>query len=209
EKNITTVLLYRNRISKIELPFNADIEYLDLGDNSIREIECLENVPNLKTLDLTYNCITEIKNLNLKYLEELYLIANDIEKMSGLENLKNLKKLDLGCNEIEEIEGLDNLYLLEELYLGSNSIEKIENVKHMKLKIFAAQDNLLEEVDCRELPKTLKELYLSENENLKEIKNLELLKDLEYLEIVKCKITEKDINLEILNKQLEIVDKNN
>lgn len=52
-------------------------------------------------LDLSFNRITEIKNLgNFTKLEKLFLSANKISKIENLSHLKNLKMLELGNNKI-------------------------------------------------------------------------------------------------------------
>lgn len=54
-----------------------------------------------RILDLSFNRITEIKNLDkLVKLEKLYLCANKITKIENLEKLTNLTMLELGDNRI-------------------------------------------------------------------------------------------------------------
>lgn len=54
-----------------------------------------------RILDLSFNRITEIKNLDkLEKLTKLYLCANKIAKIENLEKLKNLTMLELGDNRI-------------------------------------------------------------------------------------------------------------
>ncbi|MFX0041078.1 MAG: leucine-rich repeat domain-containing protein [Promethearchaeota archaeon] len=60
-----------------------------LKGNGLKKIECLENLSNLKSLDLSENYLTEIE---------------------GLETLKNLESLSFGStineiNSIREIKG--------------------------------------------------------------------------------------------------------
>ncbi len=61
----------------------------------------MDNLKNLRDLDLGDNNISEIKGLqNLKILQDLRLFNNHIFKIKGLENLKNLKKLKIEKNLI-------------------------------------------------------------------------------------------------------------
>lgn len=54
-----------------------------------------------RILDLSFNRINEIKNLDkLVKLEKLYLCANKISKIENLEKLTNLTMLELGDNRI-------------------------------------------------------------------------------------------------------------
>lgn len=52
-----------------------------------------------RILDLSFNRITEIKNLDkLVKLEKLYLCANKLTKIENLETLTKLTMLELGDN---------------------------------------------------------------------------------------------------------------
>ncbi len=65
--------------------------------------------------------ISDINGLeNLTNLKELNLSANKIGWIEGLENLPNLEKLLLSENHISEIKGLDNLINLKTLWLDTN-----------------------------------------------------------------------------------------
>lgn len=54
-----------------------------------------------RILDLSFNRITEIKNLDkLVKVEKLYLCANKITKIENLEKLTKLTMLELGDNRL-------------------------------------------------------------------------------------------------------------
>lgn len=54
-----------------------------------------------RILDLSFNRITEIKNLDkLVKLEKLYLCANKISKIENLDKLTKLTMLELGDNRL-------------------------------------------------------------------------------------------------------------
>lgn len=54
---------------------------------------------HFRILDLSFNRMTEIKNLDkLVKLEKLYLCANKFTKIENLEKLTNLTMLELGDN---------------------------------------------------------------------------------------------------------------
>ncbi|KAK1349877.1 regulatory subunit of protein phosphatase 1 [Hamiltosporidium tvaerminnensis] len=193
---VRRVILNRNKIKEMEFLFHENIEDLDLNDNEIKNINGLENLPNLKILDLSFNLITQISNISLTHLRELYLISNDIEKIENLENLPNLIKLDLACNSIKKLENLINLPLLEELYLGNNYISKVENIEELKnLKVLALQNNSLEFVDCINIPVNVHSLLLCENFELSVVTNCNHLKFLKYLEIDKTQVKKENLNI--------------
>lgn len=181
-EDITHLDLRRNDIQEIKLDNNTNLKYLDLSDNKIKDMSKLVYLPNLETLDLSYNLFKKISlpHLNLK---ELYLICNDILKMENL-NLPLVEKVDIAVNNISKIENLDKCLNLRELYLGSNQIEEVNNMLYLSnLEVLDLQNNKLKEIDCSLLPRGLKKLLLSDNSELTNLINLEDLKELELLAV--------------------------
>ena len=78
------------------------LEKLELYDNHIESIECINNLSCLKVLDLSFNAIREMIPLYqcCPLLEQLYLAQNKLRAIKGLEGLIHLKTLDLGANRI-------------------------------------------------------------------------------------------------------------
>ena len=116
--------------------------------NTITEIKGLDNLVNLRELDLSYNRITEIKGLNnLVNLQKLDLSDNMITEIKGLDNLTNLQKLDLSNNMITEIKNIDNLSNLQTLDLTNNMIIEIKNIDNKyNLQTLYVQDNKIIEI---------------------------------------------------------------
>ena len=121
--------LRQNLIRVIEGLNGLDkLEYLDLYDNKIDEIPVSTdpepqngekkwiyglNLPSLTYLDLCFNNIVHIENLDrVPNLKSLYLAQNSIRVIKGLSGLSELCTLELGANRIRKIEGLDVLYFL-------------------------------------------------------------------------------------------------
>ncbi|KAK5780558.1 type 1 protein phosphatase-activating protein SDS22 PWA37_003194 [Arxiozyma heterogenica] len=180
-------------ISEVDsLPVNT-IEDLDFYDNRIKHIsKYVNNLVQLKNLDLSFNNIKHIKNLdNLKELENLYFVQNKIKRIEGLNNLHNLKNLELGGNEITNIgenclEGLTNL---QEIWLGKNHIPRLINLHHLKsLKILSIQSNKIHKIEGLEELTNLEELYLSHN-FITSIEGLEKNTKLTTLDITSNRIT--------------------
>ncbi len=115
------------------------------GIKSIRDIEGLDRLVNLRTLYLGENKITKIEGLDqLVNLEKLRLNYNQIAKIEGLDRLVKLKVLNLQENKITKIEGLDQLVKLVELDLYRNRITTIEGVdKLVSLKKLDLYENPL------------------------------------------------------------------
>lgn len=82
-----------------------NIRSIYLGNNKISEIsQDLSCLANLKLVDLSYNNIKSINNLNeIKQMESLDLSHNQIEKIENIDNLSALKELNLSFNTIKKI----------------------------------------------------------------------------------------------------------
>lgn len=150
--NLRELFLIANKIKVIEnLHSMPHLHFLELGDNRVRvlqnldqipsltslwlgrnkveRIENLHNLPNLQILSLQSNRIRVIENLeHLKRLEELYLSHNGIESMKGLETLVQLRVLDLGTNSISHIEGISKLVYLVEFWVNDNQLESFDEL---------------------------------------------------------------------------------
>ena len=83
---------------------------------------------NVKSLNLSYNKITTISNIDhMRYIQVLELQYNKIQKIQGLNSLKNLMQLNLSGNLITEIDGLQQNTCLRELDLSNNLISSVQN----------------------------------------------------------------------------------
>ena len=95
-----------------------DITFIDNGNIILKQLS------SLRRLDLSFNKLTKIDNLDsLKELRELNLSFNQIEMIEHLGKLPNLRVVTLNHNKIRKIENLKNLRKLEVLNLAGNLIE--------------------------------------------------------------------------------------
>lgn len=78
------------------------LQKLELYDNHIEEINCINQLSNLRILDLSFNAIREMIKFAeyVPLLEELYIAQNKLRKIEGLQGLVHLRVLDLGANRI-------------------------------------------------------------------------------------------------------------
>ena len=105
-----------------------NLRKITLNFKGIENFDNFSSLPNLVTLDLSHNSIS---NLNIfvakedqeeekwKSLQFLYLNNNKIFEFKNI-NLPQLQKLDLSYNDIKKIEDLENLKSLKFLYLNNN-----------------------------------------------------------------------------------------
>ena len=94
----------------------------------ITDLSGIQNLPNLHTLDLRWNSVTDLRPLaGLDHLATISLAANfDLEDISGLRDLPSLWWLDLSLNQISDIEALGSLSALAHLWLRFNSISDLD-----------------------------------------------------------------------------------
>lgn len=104
-----------------------DITGLYMNKSQIKDLSGMENLTNLKQLNLCGNEIKDISKLkNLLNLKDIDLSHNEISDISALKNLTNLKKLNLGNNKISDVSELSKLTDLQELNLGYISYHGFE-----------------------------------------------------------------------------------
>ncbi|MCJ1361773.1 hypothetical protein MMC16_000873 [Acarospora aff. strigata] len=164
---VEKLCLRQNQISHIEFPsiLGPTLKDLDVYDNLLSHIKGLEELTNLISLDLSFNKIKHIKNVNhLRNLKDIYFVQNRIQKIEGLEGLEKLRNLELAANRIREIENLETLTSLEELWLGKNKITQLKNISPLtNLKILSIQSNRLPDITGLENLANLEEVYISHN----------------------------------------------
>lgn len=207
-EKLESLCLRQNLITSMvavgELPAET-MEELDLYDNRINHISSLVNkLVKLKNLDLSFNKIKNIKNIdNLVDLENLYFVQNKISEIKNLEPFKKLQNLELGGNRIEEItETMHHLPALEMLWLGKNKITKLQNLSSLtNLRVLSIQSNRLTKIEGLEKLVNLEEIYLSHN-GISKIENLEGNTKLKVIDITSNRITK----LENLSHLAELTD---
>jgi protein phosphatase 1 regulatory subunit 7 len=102
-KKVLRLCLRQNALTKIELPesLRDTLEEVDFYDNMIKDIHGLDEFTKLKSLDLSFNKIKHIKNVDhLSQLTDIYFVQNRISQIQGLDGLAKLRNLELGGNRI-------------------------------------------------------------------------------------------------------------
>ncbi len=137
---------------------NANTESIELSQMRVVKIEGLENLPNLKKLNLEFFSISSLDWIP-----------------------KRIRKLDLHGNELESLDGIEEFILLEWVYLAANRITNIDAVfrNHTIKKAYFASNKNIEIVTCSD-NNSIELLDLTDN-NVKHIYNLDRLRNLKYL----------------------------
>ena len=161
---------------RVEHGYVVMLTLKDFGLTSINQIDGIQFLKRLKSLDLSWNNIKKVEGLEtLVELEDLilgdgdYLMGNEISKIEGLDTLTKLKYLDLSFNHIKRIEGLEHLENLEDLYLTHNQITEIEGLESLKnLREIDLLENPVDDtMDIQALFKQFKNLEVVSNEGRK------------------------------------------
>ncbi|XP_065076663.1 GATA zinc finger domain-containing protein 7 [Ochlerotatus camptorhynchus] len=143
-------------LSAAEPRYNLqNLVFLDLYDNQIEKISCLDGLKCLTVLLLGKNRITDISGLislrqtlrvldlhgnkianiasrinQLQELKSLNLAGNQLRQIhtNDFNGLVNLKELNLKRNRIKKIHGFDDLRSLERLWLCHNDLQCVEDM---------------------------------------------------------------------------------
>ncbi len=117
------------------LETNTALKSLWLGKNKIEAITGLENLVNLRQLDVQHNRLTTLGDglRHLSHLEELYLAWNSIPDLQGLPVPSSLNTVDLSKNQIASLEGVTEHTGLEELWLSYSLLSTFESLAPLSL----------------------------------------------------------------------------
>lgn len=122
------------------LEFAQYLQHLNLKHNQLISVEAIKWLPNLKTLDLSYNKLTKVPYFHvetLRRLQSLNLSNNLIEDLNGVSKLDLLTELDLSDNCLLDhsvLYPLSSLMTLKYLNLCGNPL-----FYHTNHRIAAAQ----------------------------------------------------------------------
>ena len=116
----------------------AQVDFLNLGNewqekfpkgSQITKLDGIEYFINLRSLDISWNKIKDIKKLaGLTQLNHLRAFSNAISDLKPLARLTNLITLNVGANKIKSIKPLSGLANLTELLLSENPIKDFSPV---------------------------------------------------------------------------------
>lgn len=175
--SLNQLSLDNNQIQYIDpeaLRNSTDLEYLHLNGNKLYDIPAvLNNVPNLKTLDLGYNQITDIFNTSFPSMSQLIglkLLKNQISNVSKgvFDRLPELHLINLANNKIQKIEPgtFDNNTRLVAVRVDGNYLRDVGGLfsKLSNLVWLNISENFLEWFDYALIPTGLQWLDIHGNQ---------------------------------------------
>ena len=190
------------------------IEISAIGD--VERLDDLRYMPNLKTVILCNQRISDISPLDGLNIKELALHGNEINDISPLSSCRFLERLFISSNPISDITPLETLSRLETLNIGATEIDSFESIKKLtaltrleihdcpKLTDFSPLDGMhsLNFLSLRPVPKEalesiselvgLDSLYLWKAYDLKSLTQLSHLTNLRNLGLDACGLESLD-----------------
>lgn len=132
-KHLKYLNLSNNTIRDITpLSFMSGLEQLDLNHNALDNLSAISALAGLKTLDVSYNSLVSIAPLSgCTQLTKLNIRNNTIEALTGAESLKNLVKLDAAYNALTNITPVSTCSNLTELDISNNSLTDISTLSNL------------------------------------------------------------------------------
>ena len=140
------------------------LETLEIEQTKLKDVSPIEQLVNLKTLDLGLNQIEFLpENLgNLQKLESLVFVHNNVKDIEPVKSLINLKELFFHSNYVEDISPIKDLVNLTRLGFNNNKIKNIASVTNL----VNITQLLLDQNQIEELPEKIG--------NLKKLKEIQL-----------------------------------
>ena len=89
-----------------------------LNGNKLYSTEGLSGLKELDQLDLSFNGIQSIEDLNIPSLRKLSLRKNPIKSLNGIAQLEKLTELDILFNSLSSLDELLELPHLNEVTIG-------------------------------------------------------------------------------------------
>ena len=105
------------------------LEYLDLSQNTIRDLSPLANMTQLQDLYLNHNAINDLTQIaGLNKLARLDVSYNLLETLNPIFACPELMYLNAGNNKITSIAGIDRLASLQIFSFANNTIQDISPI---------------------------------------------------------------------------------
>jgi len=143
----------------------TNIHYLDLSNNTIRNIVPLASMTRLQEAYLQDNALTDLGALSsITSLTRLNVGGNALTSLSPISGLTRLQYLDASRNKLASLSPLSQLKELKECYVASNLLNDISGITGcMTLEILDLGSNQLTDVSVLGNMRTIARLDISRN----------------------------------------------
>lgn len=124
------------------------LEYLDLSQNTIRNLKVITDMQELQELYLNNNVVTDLSSLaGLTKLKILDLSYNDLKSVDPLLTDTALTYLNLAHNQVTDVQTLSSLHTLVELDISYNTITDVTAISSCKeLEVLNISNNTIEDI---------------------------------------------------------------
>jgi hypothetical protein len=151
--------------------FLARLRRLDLMNLGLKVVPPeIERLTGIQFLNLSYNQLVEVPNLNLPHLTVLNLESNQLKTVPNFDKLPILTHLHLNVNKLKEVPDFNKSQHLIFLALSMNHLEKVPDFNLRQLTHLFLADNKLDEVPNFNNLRNLIWLFLNKN-MLREVPN--------------------------------------
>jgi len=111
----------------------TSMRVLDLGNNTLRNIDSLATMTKLTELNLQHNALTDLSSLTaLINISKLDVSFNNVTALDPIYGITNLKWLDASNNNLTDITNIAILTSLEHLSLAYNTIANVSPLAECK-----------------------------------------------------------------------------
>lgn len=192
--NVTSLQIRNTAVSSDELKLIGSLpklERLTLSGCGLTTAAGLENAVSITYLDLSQNTIRDLTPLqNMTGLQELYLQHNAVNDLTVLSGLEALQKLDVSFNLLTTLNPIYNCTTLTYLNAGNNTVTSLAGIdKLTALETLNVSVNSLEDVSPVAACTSIKELDISENA-VTDISAFSALKKLETFDFSRNSVAE-------------------
>lgn len=141
------------------------ITYLDLSQNTIRDLSPLQTMTNLEEVYLQHNAIIDLTQLSgFGALKKLDVSYNLLTSLNPIFNCTTLTSLSATNNTIDTISGIDSLAALESLKIAHNTLADVSSIATCtSIKHLDVSNNLLDDISALSALTKLEVLNFSRN----------------------------------------------
>lgn len=192
--NVTSLQIRNTAVSTEELKLIGalpKLERLTLSNCGLSTVVGLESAAGIKYLNLSQNTIRDLTPLaNITGLSELYLQNNAVNDLSVLGGMQNLSKLDVSFNLLTTIDPIFGCRTLTYLNAGNNTLTSIAGIERLpQLEVLKVANNTISDISFLAECENLKQLDVSSN-LITDIYGLSNLNTLEVLVFSHNEVTE-------------------